>query len=151
MSFASMQGKSMFIGSSIGEGQLVFSDGSVQTTAYTGTSDTSGNVNATNLTVSGTSTLGSSTEESQSTLTIYGRAQQLLSDSDSTQFGANCLANITTGSANTSFGTNSQALTSSGSQNSSFGNYSLNSNTTGSDNTSMGYNAMLSNTSAIRN
>ena len=162
MSFASMQGRSMYIGSTIGEGALRFSDGTVQQTAYPGAS---GDITCKNLTVNetatintldvtGTATIGSSTNDNTTSLTIYGTVQQQLSANYCTQFGSNALTggtNVNTGENNTAFGYSSMQNNSTGYSNTSFGDYSLNTNSTGSQNVAIGHTSQQYNQSGGQN
>ena len=123
MSFASMQGRSMYIGSTIGEGALRFSDGTVQQTAYPGAS---GDITCENLTVSESAIIGSSGTSDDRSLTIYGTVAQQLSNSQSTQYGSNSLTNVTTGAYNTAVGYGCLQKNTSGGFNTAMGNSALN-------------------------
>ena len=109
MSAQSMLGSSIFIGSTIGEGELVFSDGTVQTTAYNA-STTNGETDLTvnNLTVTETATIETAyigSDSSSSGLVVYGNVQQVLPDSGTCQYGANCInSSEYTGTGNSAFG-----------------------------------------------
>ena len=143
MSFASMQGRSMYIGSTIGEGALRFSDGTVQQTAYPGASEL-GDITCDTLTVSESAIIGSGTSDDTTSLTIYGTAQQViknddLSDSLCTQYGSNSLTNLTTGLSNTAFGYNSLTNNTGGYYNTGVGNNALYTNSDGTYNTATGY------------
>ena len=139
MSYKAMSGQTVFIGTTIGEGELVFSDGTIQTTAYTATkTGDSTSLSIDTLNVADTATIGSQ-QTYHPSLTIYGSVQQLLTDSASTAFGQNCLTNDTTGANNTAFGANSMALNTTGYCNTGVGDYSLSSNTTGFQNTAIGH------------
>ena len=108
MSAASMFGQSIALGTTVGEGEIYFSDGTVQTTAYTPsnitvdyltvnetatintlTVDETATINT--LTVTDTATIGSSTNNNMTSLTIYCAVQQQLSADNCTQFGSNSL------------------------------------------------------------
>jgi len=153
MSSASMQGTTRFV-SSLLEGGLIFSDGTRQITAYTAT-DNGSDLTIGNLTVTETAIIGSSTTESTPSLTVYGRASQLLSNDSSTAFGTNALLNLqSTGAANTSVGFNSGYYTSTGDNNTSVGTYSLQGNSTGNNNVAVGtlasaYSSIASNNTCI--
>ena len=155
MSYASMKGQSMYIGSTIGTGELRFSDGTIQTTAYTGTTDGTTDLSVNTLTVTQSATIENAaigSDTNTANLIIYGRAQQLLSNDSSTAFGTNALLNLqSSGSANTSVGVNSGYYTNTGYNNTSVGTYSLQNNSTGSDNVAIGTLALVHNTTASKN
>jgi hypothetical protein len=146
MSAQSMLGSSIFIGSTIGEGELVFSDGTVQTTAYNA-STTNGETDLTlaNLTVTETATIETAyigSNSSTSGLVVYGNVSQVLPDSSSCQYGANNQSGDVTGTANTSFGQVCLNNVTSGSQNCGMGNSALANCTSGENNTAIGSGSM---------
>ena len=147
MSAQSMLGSSIFIGSTIGEGELVFSDGTVQTTAYNA-STTNGETDLTvnNLTVTETATIETAyigSDSSSSGLVVYGNVQQVLPDSGTCQYGANCInSSEYTGTGNSGFGQVCLNNITSGNNNSALGYSALANLTTGTNNTSVGSGAM---------
>ena len=138
----------MYIGSTIGEGALRFSDGTVQQTAYPGAS---GNITCSNLTVNETATIGSGTTNDVA-LTIYGSVQQQLGSNTTycTQFGSNALTSNTTGQNNTAFGYGSMQYNTTGYANTSFGANSLYNNT-GSQNVAVGHSSLQNNEAGSQN
>jgi len=140
-----MKGQNLILGSSFGEGELYFSDGTIQTTAYTGeTVDGSTTLTIDNLTVNQSETVGSS--ESKGSLTIYGSVSQILTDISSTSYGNNTLNNISTGTENTAFGSVCLNNLSTGIQNCAMGNATLQNLTSGNLNTAVGSGVMTSST-----
>ena len=167
MSAASMFGQSIALGTTVGEGEIYFSDGTVQSTAYTPsniavdylTVNETATINAltvnetatiNTLDVTDTATIGSSTNNDTISLTIYGTVQQQLSADNCTQFGSSSLTS-NTGSNNTAFGSTCMSTNTTGSYNTGMGANSMQNNSTGSNNTCIGYQAMVSGSTAGQN
>ena len=169
MSAASMFGQSIALGTTVGEGEIYFSDGTVQTTAYnpsnitvdyltvnetatintlntTGTAtintlNTTGTATINTLDVSETATIETAyigSNSSTSGLVVYGNVSQVLSSTQSTQFGSNSLPS-NTGPNNTAVGYNCMANNTSGGYNTGMGDYALTTNSTGYYNTGIGH------------
>ena len=141
MSFAACRGLSLYVGNVAGKGVLQFSDGTEQTTAYTGT--LSEDLELNNLTVNVSSNLGGTTN-------ITGNVSQQIGSTENTQYGYNALTNLT-GSSNTAIGYKTMASNTTGSCNTSIGDYSLNKNTSGEYNTSVGHFSSINNTTGVSN
>ena len=129
MSYASMKGQSMYIGSTIGTGELRFSDGTVQTTAYTASANPDDGTSLTlaDLTVTDTATIETAyigSNSSTSGLVVYGLVQQVLSGDYCTQYGSNSLTS-NTGLNNTAFGSSCMSTNTTGSYNTGLGDYAL--------------------------
>jgi hypothetical protein len=162
MSAASMFGQSIALGTTVGEGEIYFSDGTVQTTAYNPSNITvdyltvneTATINTLNTTVTATINTLDVTEtatietayigsnSSTSGLVVYGNVSQVLPDSSSCQYGANNQSGDITGTANTSFGQTCMNNVTSGSQNCGMGNSALANCTTGTYNTAIGSGSM---------
>ena len=142
MSFAACRGLSLYVGNVAGKGVLQFSDGTEQTTAYTGT--LSDDLTLNNLTVNVSSNLGGTTN-------ITGNVSQKIGNTFNTQYGYNALPNLTTSIQNTAIGYEAIGKNTTGSFNTSIGDYSLSDNDTGTYNTAVGHFSSIYNITGVNN
>ena len=141
MSFAACRGLTLFVGNTVGEGLLDFSDGTIQSTAYPGTAT---EFTIPTLTVTETSNLGGTTN-------ITGNVYQIIGDTKNTQYGYQALTNSSNGTLNTAIGYEAMAANSAGNYNTSVGDYSLATNSSGNYNTSIGHFSSIYNTTGSQN